>query len=248
MVWIIWLQISRLVLVVLYLWAASQSSRFFIEARKSGLMEVLLVTPLTSRDIVLGQWHALIRLFWLPVLLLLVLQLAGSLFSQRVSMGVSAATGGASAPFFALNLLSGVLGAISMLGNLVAVIWVGMWMGLSSKNASAATLKTLVFVQVLPWVAISIASTTLAGVLLFQRVFTGGTPSANMMFTFPLIIAGLSAVLSLGKDIAFFIWARNRLNSSLRSVAAQLPVMPPGPAGASPTGLKAVPPVLPIQR
>ena len=62
-------------MLLLYLGAASQSSRFFVEARRSGLIELLLATPLSERNIVLGQWRALLRTFAIPVCIVLALQL-----------------------------------------------------------------------------------------------------------------------------------------------------------------------------
>src|SRR4029077_18593998 len=72
-------------MLLLYLGAASQSSRFFVDARRSGLVELLLATPLSERKIVLGQWRALLRMFTIPVSVVLVLQLITSGLSH-VSM------------------------------------------------------------------------------------------------------------------------------------------------------------------
>ena len=57
------LEVAELVFIwLLYLWTASQACRFFIEARRSGLIELLLAAPVSVRDIVQGQWRALLRL------------------------------------------------------------------------------------------------------------------------------------------------------------------------------------------
>ena len=76
--WIVWNWIGGLFMLIIYLWAASQACRFFMEARRSGLLELLLATPLSESQIVAGQWQALLRLFGLPVLLLLGVHAAGS--------------------------------------------------------------------------------------------------------------------------------------------------------------------------
>jgi hypothetical protein len=245
-VWIIWAQVSRLVLVVLYLWTASQASRLFVEAKRSGLIELLLVTPLTSKDIVFGQWRALLRMFGLPVVLFLIVQFSGTL-SQHASMGMMTATSGGYAPSLALNILSASADGLSMVANLVAVVWFGMWMGLISKNGSVATLKTVGLVQVLPSLGISIASTTLAGALMFRQFYAGGAPSNTMALSFPLVFAGISAVLSLTKDAAFFLWARNRLYSSFRAAAARLPASSTRSVAACGSTLSPLPPVIPVK-
>jgi hypothetical protein len=249
MVWIIWSQVSWLVLVVLYLWTASQACRFFVDAKRSGLMELLLVTPLNSKDIVIGQWRALLRMFGLPAALLLLVQFAGTIFSQRASMGMLATQGGGNAPGLPWHLLSASTSVLSAVANLVALMWFGMWMGLVSKNSSVATLRTILFLQVLPWLGISFVATSIAGLLMFRRFASAGVPSSSssMFLSFPLVLAGLSAGLTLAKDAAFFVWARRRLYSSFRVEAARSI----NARGASRTAPGApaipVPPVIPAQ-
>jgi len=80
--WIAWSFVGGLLMLLLYLWAASQSCRFFIEARRSGLIELLLATPLNEVNIVRGHWRGLLRMFAAPVLILIGLQLAGVALSQ----------------------------------------------------------------------------------------------------------------------------------------------------------------------
>jgi hypothetical protein len=76
-------------------------------------------------------------------------------------------------------------------------------------------------VQVLPWMGISFASTAVAGLLMFTGSMRGGAPSNTLMLSFPLLIAGLSALLSLAKDAAFLVWTRDRLFSRFRVEAAR---------------------------
>jgi hypothetical protein len=220
--WMLWAQASSLVLVVLYLWAASEASRFFVDARRSGLMELLLVTPLTNREVVLGQWHALLRMFGLPAVFLLMVQLTGVILSQLSPMNSMVPAGAAYSPSLALSLFTGAIGALCTMGNLVALMWFGMWMGLISKNASLATLKTVVFVQVLPWLGISFGAGLIVLGLMLPRLFGSGPASGSI--TFPFVMSGLNGLLILAKDIAFFAWSRNRLLSTFRAEAARLPV------------------------
>jgi hypothetical protein len=218
--WLVWAQVSGLLLLALYLLTASHAARFFVEARRSGLTELLLVTPLDSRKIVLGQWLATLQTFGLPVVLLLLVQLAGGVFSQHTSMRMMSGALGGYSPPLALNIFLCVLTVLSVVGNLIAIVWVGMWMGLMSRNTGIATLKTLIFVQVLPWLAITFISTSFVGVLMFRGISNNGPPSNSTVLSFPLLISGLSAMLTIAKDAAFFVWARQKLYSSFRAVAA----------------------------
>jgi len=93
--WMILTYPLSLFMLLLYLGAASQSSRFFVDARRSGLIELLLATPLSERKIILGQWRALLRTFAIPVSVVLLLQLASSGLSHvsvRRMMAAAAAS------------------------------------------------------------------------------------------------------------------------------------------------------------
>ena len=247
MVSVVWAQVSWLVLAMLNLWAASQASRFFLDARKSGLLELILVTPLTSKDIVLGQWRALFRLFFLPVLLLVLVQVAATVFSQNAAMGTFGRSMGAFSNSLLFSLVSTAAGALSTVANMAALMWFGMWMGLISGTGSTATLKTVLFVLVLPWMGITFFSTTMAGLLMVPRMLRG-SPSNTVVLGFPFIMAGLSVLLTLAKDAAFFVWSRNRLFSQFRVEALRVlmragKTVLPGPLVATST-----PPPLPLSR
>jgi len=225
----VWGLVGSVFVWVLYLWAASQACRFFIEARRSGLIELLLAAPVSVREIVDGQWRALLRMFGVPVVLLLAVQLAGSGFAASRSLGQVAAPAGSMAPNLATTLVGSVATVAIVVANLVAITWFGMWMGMTSKTNNLATLKTILFVQVIPSFAISFASALAIPVLILPAVMKGGLSSGNanswltstFMSWFPLISIALSTSLSLGKDIGFFLWARRTLYGSFREQATR---------------------------
>jgi hypothetical protein len=180
--WVVWSQLSRLFLLVLYLWTASQSSLFFVEGRRNGLLELLLVTPMTSKEIVQGQWGAWWRTVSMPALVVLVLQAAGTCLAQQATGGVMAGTIGAARPDLVFTMLLGLLAAISAGANLLALSWFGMWAGVTSKKASLATLKTILFVQVIPWLVISFVSSFIAMLVVVPVMMTsGGFPRTTIV-------------------------------------------------------------------
>ena len=253
---VIWNSVSWVFVWVLYLWAASQACRFFIEARRSGLIELLLAAPVSVREIVDGQWRALLRMFGVPVVLLLAAQMVGSCFAASRSLGLVPATMGNMAPSLATTLVGTVATVATVAANLVAIIWFGMWMGMTSKTNNLATLKTIVFVQIIPAFAVSFASALAIPILILPAILKGGLSSANasswMTSTFmkwlPLVSIALSTSLNLGKDIGFFIWARRTLYDSFRAQATRSlsPVQyaaPPLVPAPIPT-----PPVIPLQQ
>jgi hypothetical protein len=267
--WIVWNWIGGLFILIIYLWAASQACRFFVEARRSGLLELLLATPLSQKQIVAGQWQALLRLFGLPVLLLLGVHVAGSTLSQvgfqrvakmattvtsttvtnrsgaitsrTVVVGpkgtVSGNAGTNATPALGvfqplspawetvMAATTAVVAAVSTAANLLALCWFGMWMGLTSRTANLATLKTILFVQVIPWFAmafvIGMMTAMVMSGLLFRTMSRGSSAPFASFVWWPLLSAALAAVLAVGKDIGFIVWSRRKLHSSLREEAAR---------------------------
>ena len=80
--WIAWNYVGGLFTLVLYLWIASQAVRFLIEIRRSGMTELLLVSPISEREIITGQWRSALRMFGIPLVLLLLVQMAAAVLSQ----------------------------------------------------------------------------------------------------------------------------------------------------------------------
>ena len=258
MLWLVWSYFGGLLTLVLYLGIASQASRFFVEAQRSGLIELLLATPLTVNQIVQGQWRALLRMFGTPLAVWLVVQLFGAvLVQQKTWSNIAAATpatptftrttnmttttiatgtttttvsvGGFTAPSGFVTLVMSVAGTLIVVANLAALSWFGMWMGLNSKNNNLATLKTIVFVQVIPWFVVSFTSMLIVPLLLFSNLIKG-LPSATsqMMVWYPLLFLGLATTLYLIKDIVFLLWARRKLYSEFREQAVRSvsPILP----------------------
>jgi hypothetical protein len=266
--WIMWNYVGGLFTLVLYLWMASQAVRFLIEVRRSGLTELLLVSPISEREIIIGQWRGLLRMFGIPLLLLLLVQVGAAVLSQvtwhkvanqvrtatssavtnqsgissnqnagvssSTSIGVTVTTGGTTVwtsvgavsarEELALTSIVGIATGLATLGNLLALCWFGMWMGLTSRSANLGTLKTILFVQIIPWFAIAFAGTFGVGMLMMSSSLAGGPASSFIWW--PVFSAVLAAALALAKDVGFIVWARKKLYSSFRQQAAQLPGQP----------------------
>jgi ABC-type Na+ efflux pump permease subunit len=266
--WIIWNYVGGLFTLVLYLFAASRACRFLLDARRSGLLELLLATPVNERQIIAGQWRALLSLFGLPLLLLLgahatgaalsqlgyqrvtsqiatitsssVTNQSGVATSQTVVVGANAKTStsvnpatnaagtrsvfqlGSTVQKTCMAATAAAAAALATLANLLALCWFGMWMGLTSKNANLATLKTLLFVQIIPWFVISFGTSIGAGLLMAVFLANSGQEASGSWFAWwPLLSAVLFAGIVTAKDAAFILWSRGKLLGSLRSRAEQ---------------------------
>ena len=297
-VWILLNGIGGLFTLIVYLWAASQACRFPLEARRSGLLELLLATPLNERQIVAGQWRALLRMFGLPVLLLLGVQLSaatlsqfafqrfatqaatmsssmvtnqsGTLSSQTVSVnttisvpgkaGTNAAPArgrlpilmGRSAMQVGAGVAAAIASALSTAANLLAICWFGMWMGMTSRSANLATLKTLLFVEIIPGLLIVYGGYMVAGLvmsgLLFRGMSPGGTNPFVSLAWWPILSSLVAAVAVVAKDIGFIVWSRNKLHSSFRTQAAHILGQPRFVASSPLTPTVAAPPVIAAPR
>lgn len=133
----------------------AQACRFFIESRKNGALELLLTTPLRSRDIVRGQWLALRRIFLWPLIVFGLLNLTPLVFI------VCRALAGAGL-YQALGPIAGAIGAllftlfctVGLLADIVTIGWVGMWLALTAKKPRLAPVWTILAVLILPSVGV----------------------------------------------------------------------------------------------
>ena len=231
--------------IVFAVWLASQASRFFVDATRTGMLELMLATPLPTRDIVRGQIWALMGMFVGPAVILFCAKAAvgiGQLVLYwNMARNAAAATPGVQA-FDGLVLQQLVSLASSLLQFVtgsVAVAFFGMWMGVITRKPNLALLKTMVFVYVLPWIVLMFVQTALYLTASFVPTSGGRLP-----FWVPPLVTG---VLGAGVDAMFFIIAWRKLFGNFRATvarAAGLAVVrrkwPPAPPPPMP-----VPPKLP---
>lgn len=184
-------------------WIGSEAGRRLIEDRKSGALELLLSTPLSERDILHGQRLALQRQFLRPVLVLL--GMGGLLMFAGAN---SADLNGGSRPYWYWTWAAGLV----MFGaDVVALYWLGLWTGLAVKNAKHAFGAAVVPVLALPWIAIGVVVTVMN--LLpreFQRMSRWDGWPLVMWFGFGILA-----------DVGFGFWARHKLLTEFRVMAAQ---------------------------
>jgi ABC-type transport system involved in multi-copper enzyme maturation permease subunit len=265
--WMVWMYLGGLLTFLLYLWAASQACRFHVEAQRSGLLELLLVSPLSATQVVRGQWLAVRRMFGLPILLLLLVHLTGTSLSQISLHRLMSAAGAmtttvatnqsgtvtsqtvvitttgaatsrvrttpAAAPITtpaqpgsarkeaAMVIVSTVASGLGTIGNLLAIYWFGMWMGITSRNASMATLKTFAFVQIVPALVISFGTGMVMAIVMAGYFARAGKAPASWIMWWPLVSATVSAAAALAKDMGFILWSRNKLHTSFRDQATR---------------------------
>jgi ABC-type transport system involved in multi-copper enzyme maturation permease subunit len=130
----------------LFGWAAS---RFFVEGRRTGELELLLTTPVGATTIISSQWKELRWLFFLPVIILMVPHL--------VTMAFVLAQNNAN-PVFAgwsyrcYRVISQSLGCVNGLAQVGALIWAGLWFGLRERSQATAIVRIILFGEAAPYV------------------------------------------------------------------------------------------------
>jgi ABC-type transport system involved in multi-copper enzyme maturation permease subunit len=208
---------TSLYLVLLNLWVATFATRFFVDAMRTGTMELLLATPLEPGKIVRGQWWAIRRTFSAPVLvvvllglLLVILQIEESIKTNLKNNPSLQGNATWMSDMTVMYIVNGVCSMVVGLTGLMAVAWFGMWMGMFTKKANQAVIKTLVFVQVLPFV-----------VLVFVQLGFQIALSLVGGFSHWWITQVILSVVAVILDMVFIGIARKRLLNDLRSVAAQ---------------------------
>jgi hypothetical protein len=122
----------------------------------------------------------------------------------------------------AMAVIQAVVSAVSTAADLVALCWFGMWMGLTSRSANLATLKTIVFVEIIPWFVMAFVLNMGMGVVFAAFAYRGGGFQSMSWFGWwPLLSAVLSGVFAVGKDAGFIVWSRRKLHGSFREEAAR---------------------------
>jgi hypothetical protein len=127
--------------------------------------------------------------------------------TPRRATGIVSVSGvGFAVPNHVVTLAMSAARTLAVVANLAALSWFGMWMGLNSKSSNFATLKTIVFVEVIPWFVVMFASALLVPLILWPSLLGGvSTATSRIMVWYPLLTSGLVTLLVVVKDIAFYL-------------------------------------------
>jgi hypothetical protein len=229
----------------LILWLTSQACRFFVDAIRTGALELILVTPIVPAQVVRSQRRGLVRIFLIPALVLVAInvspEVAGIWVGRSTSAGIKYSTNFSQVT---AEMIALAASTIKFIGNLVAVAWFGMWMGMTTRKTAFAIFKTICFVIILPAIALWFAWGMTSFMFAMAKI---------PFWMSPAVIGGLS----LAKNIFFIVWARQRLSGSFREamlresriapyIPAQVPprMPPPPPPPLMPPQISP-PPVLP---
>ena len=182
-------------------WIGSQASVAFSADRDRGALELLLSTPLTTHDLMRGHWLSLRRLFAAPLVVLIV---GGGVWTTW-----SLLEEGRQDDHFSVATWIGVYAAqfLVFCADVWALGWLGLWMGVQSRNSRQASSRTQARVLMLPWLA------TMASMLGISLLMDLREPLGWWL--------GSWVFWSLLIDLAYARSAHRRLRNSLRDAALE---------------------------
>ena len=178
-------------------WAGA---RFFQDTRRQQDLELLLTTPLGSRQILDGQWCVLRQALKWPLGVVLVLALP-----TGISL-IYDFTNGYRRELW--SQLQPLLIAVNIALEAVALCWVGMRFGLRGRNSITAVVGTVGLVQLLPLV--------LAVGLMWGWAWVSGHSSSLTTSRGKMPPVILALLFFLAKNLALIVWVRLRLHRELR--------------------------------
>jgi hypothetical protein len=187
----------------LFGWAAS---RFFVEGRRGGELELLLTTPVGAETIISSQWKEVRGMFILPVILLADPELvsAAIMFSQSNAMQYP---GGLSYSFYTVVVHS--LGCVRTVIRFGALIWAGFWFGLRARSQAGAIIRILLVIQAVPYLM------GMAGSYLLKLVFPDMIFSPTTGFSYRIWVYLLPSAAILFYYFWLIRWLRRRLATEL---------------------------------
>ena len=146
---------------------ANKAPRFFIEARRTGSLELILSTPLGVDDILSGQRQALEKSCALPIVLVLLVEVTIAILTDPSGTG----------------LMVFILVACYYVLQAFAIANAGMWFGLTCKSETAAVSRTLVLVLLLPIICMPfcfLGAPFVIGIPIFWSAYAGGKLRAEL--------------------------------------------------------------------
>ena len=190
--------------MILKVWMSNEATRPWTEDRRSGAMEWLLVAPLTPRDFIAAGWSALCYRFLTPTVLVAVLDFVALAYfgGEMEADGYSRFLWFTLARIFLLFL------------DLVSIGWLGLWIGISSRNRRPQGIAFSRIVGV-PLVLVGLS-------LPLFSFYSRFKPNAEWDF---LIV---SVVFMTAWNVTWILVARGRLLGQFRERAAQPTGVPTG--------------------
>jgi hypothetical protein len=206
--------------VVLKVFIATEAARRFNEDRRSGALELLVVSPLSISQIISAQAAALRNMFVGPMLVVAVV----NAFVLWLVAGPDPMNMRGDGQVMICELYFG--GLVLMFLDAWALSWVGMLMGYRKRRHHWAIFATLLRIVLLPWL----------GAFFFFLLSVGGRSSADTFIALALFYFFFVGLF----DAALVAWARQSLSVELRETT-RTAAYPAAWSAAAPTAAAPAP-------
>lgn len=201
-----WWDLPPLMLLSLFLhallkfWAALEAPRQFFADRRSGALELLLTTPADGPDLVRGNRLALHRQFFWPAIAVATYEVLIAL--RQVLKHPNEGDNGLFLVFISVRLATLFL-------DLHAIIWLGMWTGLSAQGNRSSVFVVLK-VLLLPW-AVMFVVVPMVGILFARH--------SNSSLNWVIITLLGWLALTLVNNFIWLLPAKRGLRTRFREIA-----------------------------
>jgi len=187
-------------------WLAMEASRRFGADRRSGALELLLCTPLSVKEILRGQWLALLRQFGAAVALVCAVDF--------VFLGLGLKRVGQSGREFWIALC--LAGIFIFVFDLITLALLSMWGSLRSHKAAQAGITAIVRVCVVPWFLFGAfgASVAILEEVFRIHIFRGVGDTGEWLL-------GIWFGISFLNNLLLATWSLRNLRTQFRVVAMQ---------------------------
>jgi ABC-type Na+ efflux pump permease subunit len=185
-------------------WLAMEASRRLGLDRRSGALELLLCTPLSVKDILRGQWLALLRQFGAAIALVCAADLLFLGLGLKHSYSVNDRNEWI-AIWFA--------GLVMFVLDLVALALLSMWMSLKNRKPTQAGLIAILRVCIIPWALFGMFGAVIA---ILDEVFRIRLIPGSREGMFFL---GVWFIIGLGNSLLLAITSWRNLSTQFRICA-----------------------------
>jgi len=201
-------------------WITVMACHFFLEARRSGALELFLTSPLPVRTLLRGHGRALRQYFFWPIFAIGLLHVL-FVWANWTQTGARAVPGFSYLPYYIASATSSFVNFVT---DVLALCFVGAWLSVSLRKPALALLLTFASVILVPWAIghyLPLAGTQMPARLL---AWLQGLPWVQQVLPAGLLGLPLGRMLAwVTKNLLFVAWARWQLHRHFRRAAAQTP-------------------------
>jgi hypothetical protein len=210
-----------LIHLIFKIWTASEVCSRLIQDRRSGALELLLSTPLSVKEIADGQTKALARLFRKPIIFVISLEIFLMFAGFRNFGDMTNETD---------KVMIYAAGISTLLLDLWALKWVGLWLSLRGKSIERVLLVTLARVLAVPWLTFAALMGVAGSVIYMQRRLD----ETEILATWWLISIVISTWFGLSARGKFLSEFRELASERFESAAEGAPATKTVPAPNAP--------------